>query len=333
VTRQVLPTFLHAVGATSADQTSATATAGATLVACNVQPLMLCNPYEPDGEDFHATPGQMFHLKVKGNDTPGGDGNSFAPGDFGLLDPPGLNSSGANLVRNLLSSQSPNFCYVNNVSPRTGQAVQKVNDGINVRFDMPVNGNTTGLDQSPAPNVIKGLVPKNSNNACNGQYQDPSPSVALPRDSNFTTIGNVQIGDGSLASPNTYWQNHYGANWPSDLLAAGQANRYLAYRRELGLDGYTAPTPLAGSETKAPVCQAQNAESTAERRIISVAVINCLANNVHGNAVTNVRSNKYANFFVPEPSAGGDVYAEFVEMITVDAGLNGKLHFVIQLYK
>ena len=70
--RQVVPTFLRAAGATSNNQTSATATAGSTTVACNVQPLMLCNPYEPLGQEFQATPGQMFWMKVKGSATPGG---------------------------------------------------------------------------------------------------------------------------------------------------------------------------------------------------------------------------------------------------------------------
>src|SRR5262245_6671025 len=161
VTREVAPMFLKAVGATANAQTSASAVAGSTPVACNVQPLMLCNPYEGTS-DFHATPGQLFHFKQKGNT------GGFSPGDFGLLDPPGVNSSGAKTIRNLLSQQSPNFCYVNEISPRPGQAAGDVADGINVRFDLTPNGNTSGLDQTAAQNVIKGIMtdPSNPGGAC-----------------------------------------------------------------------------------------------------------------------------------------------------------------------
>jgi Flp pilus assembly protein TadG len=328
-TRQVMPTFLRAAGATSNNQTSATATAGSDIVACNVQPLMLCNPYEPVGQEFHATPGQLFWMKTKGSDSPGGDGNSFAPGDFGLLDPPGYNSSGANLIRDLLSKQSPKFCYVNNVSPRTGHATQKVNEGINVRFDMQPNGSTSGMDLTPAPDVIKGLIP--NGDGCNFNGNPPEfPQARLPRDTNLTTIGNVKIGDGqmSAAAKTAYWQYHYGAgtDWP-----AGLTTRYQAYLRELGLDGQSAPT-VTGPEPRAPHCAPVGA-GTFKRRIISVAIVNCLANNVHGNSVTNVRSNAYADFFVTEPSIDGDVFAEFIEMITVSSGSGGKLHHIVQLYR
>jgi len=351
VTHSVAPAFLTAVGASAIGQTQATATAGSTMVACNVQPLMLCNPFEPSGKSFNTAvsdstvkPGLMFHMKVKGNSTPGGDGNSFAPGDFGLLDPPGLNSSGADTIRNLLSQQSPNFCYINNVSPRTGQAVSKVSDGINVRFDMKINGNLTGLDQSPAPDVIKGLKPKN----CNSGNYDPQPLAGppafLPQDSSYQTYGNLELGDGTLdaAAADNYWNYHYGSPWPNALKTPGQANRYLAYRLELALDGQTAPAPLINTESRAPTCNAANAESVASRRIISVAVVDCLANNIRGNSVANVRSSAYANFFITQPSvdystpsfnSNGEVWGEFVEMITPSSGGGGKLHQVVQLYR
>src|SRR5439155_23122806 len=55
VNRGIIPTLLRAVGATSTQQTSATATAGTGIVACNTQPMMLCNPMEPN--EFTATAG------------------------------------------------------------------------------------------------------------------------------------------------------------------------------------------------------------------------------------------------------------------------------------
>jgi hypothetical protein len=61
VVRQVKPVFLALIGAGTNDQTSASAIAGADTVACNVQPLMLCNPYEGTS-DFTQLPGSSFSL-------------------------------------------------------------------------------------------------------------------------------------------------------------------------------------------------------------------------------------------------------------------------------
>jgi hypothetical protein len=358
----VSPAFLIAVGAVNINQTSATATAANLPIVCKVQPLMMCNPLEPDGQDFYQAftggtlvkRGMEFHMKVKGSATPGGDGNSWAPGDFGLLDPPGLNSSGANLIRNLLSSQTPEFCYANNVSPRTGQAVQKVSDGLNVRFDMPVNGNQTGLDTTTAPNIIRGLYQQNCGSNpkynCTTTFSGPGSScsplppnatVPMPEDANLTIVGNMFKGDGTLNfaddglatktpySPNDYWNRHYGANWPSDLRAAGQANRYLAYRRELGLDGQTAPTPVAPPggvvEPRDPVCNVPPT-SDPERRIINVAIVNCIEQDVHGNSNITVRPTAYAKMFLFRPSwnystmnaNSGDVFGELTDVIPID---------------
>src|SRR5262245_38966889 len=127
VTREFAPSFLHAVGATANAQTSTSAVAGSSYVACNVQPLMVCNPWEeaanPADRIFanHVTAGMMFQLLNEG-------GNDLAPGDFGLLDPAGQSHSSSNDIRNLLSQNNPGFCYVNNVSPRTGQVTNKVLD-------------------------------------------------------------------------------------------------------------------------------------------------------------------------------------------------------------
>jgi hypothetical protein len=67
VVRQVNPVFLALIGAGT--KTSASAIAGADTVACNVQPLMLCNPYEGTS-DFHATAGQLFRFVVVTKRTP-----------------------------------------------------------------------------------------------------------------------------------------------------------------------------------------------------------------------------------------------------------------------
>jgi hypothetical protein len=322
---------------------------------------MLCNPYEGTS-DFSATAGQLFHFKQKGST------GGFSPGDFGLLDPPGVNSAGAKTIRNLLSQQSPNFCYVDQVSPRPGQAAGDVADGINVRFDLTPNGNTSGLNQTPAPDVIKGVMPDPSkrNAACNfsGQNyildQTPTNNGWLPgaTAASTTTIGSLSVGSTmDSAAADAYWNYHHGANWPT--VGGTRITRYQAYCQELGLGSdcrgsNTPPTWVANREPNAPQCAPVSAGDY-KRRLISVAVVNCQANNVQGNSTTNVRSNAYAVFFITSPSptsqpgalnnylgssTNGDIMAEFVETIT-PAGCAANptnpfcsgLHQVVQLYR
>jgi len=351
VTREVKPVFLALFGAGTNDKTSASAVAGSDTVACNVQPLMLCNPYEGTS-DFHATAGQLFRFKPKGSN------GSFSPGDFGLVDPPGLNSSGSKTIRNLLAATTPNFCYVDSISPRPGQAVQDVADGINVRFDMAPNGNTSGLDQTPAPDVIRGEMPDTPQHACNFNKYGPDPTSpasttytpetgALPGDTDMTANGNVDIGSTmDQTAANAYWNYHHGANWPANT------TRFQAYCNELGLGSMclgtnTPPTWAANTEAHAPQCAPANVRNSGDykRRIISVAVVNCLAQNVKGNSATNLKSNKYGEFFItdPSPTSGsnaGTILGEFIRFVTpgscdsnsTDPFCNA-LHRIVQLYR
>ena len=321
VNRSIVPTMLRAVGAKTAAQTSASAMATQGIVACNTQPMMLCNPMEP--KDFTATPGQMFHLKPK----EGGGSNDFAPGDFGLVDPPGFTSSGANDVRNLLSKQSPEYCYANLVSPRTGHATGPVMDGLNVRFDRVPSGNVSGMDTSAAPNVIDAMEPQSSKGKPNCNQFDPVVGgVKLPRDT-LTTAPGTEIGSGpNIADLNAYWQHHYGANWPGDL----PTTRYAGYLRELGLNG-TAPTKLAKTEPSAPVCTGVSSVGQL-RRVLYVSIVNCEAWGVQGNSVNNVFASQYAEFFITEPSDDGSLYTEFVRSVTPETS-GGKLHRIIQLVR
>jgi Flp pilus assembly protein TadG len=358
VTREVKPTFLHAVHASSNRQTSASAVAGTTSVACNVQPLMLCNPYEGTS-DFNATAGQLFVLKQKGST------GGFSPGDFGLVDPPGVNSSGSKTIRNLLAATTPNFCYVNNISPRPGQATGDVSDAINVRFDLAPNGNTTGLDQTPAPNVTKGIMPDTPQHACNlNKYQaDGASSVRnymLPgaTAASTTTVGSLTIGSTmDSTAANAYWNYHHGANWP-----AGITTRFQAYCQELGLGSdclgsNSPPTWVANTEPRAPQCAPAGVRNSGDykRRLIAVAIVNCLAQNVQGNSATNLKSNEYGVFFVTNPSptsqpnplnnylgssSNGEIVAEFVKTINQgDCAVNpaqpycNGLHQIVQLYR
>jgi Flp pilus assembly protein TadG len=336
----VAPTFLAALNITSSQNTSAQAVAGSTFVACNVQPLMLCNPNEPNA--FNPAVGTLFGFTQQGG------GGGFSPGDFSLLDPGGSTHSGAKDLRNLLSASNPQFCYVNNVSPRPGQAAGDVADGINVRFDMQPNGNTNGLDQTPAPNVLKGIIPKVTGNGCswNGNLPTQPPAhAALPDDTDTALNSNSHMWEGHTMDTtwaNDYWNYHYGTSLPSGITMRSQM-----YCRERGLAlncltnptdpptaGQAAPTPGAGTAQRRPQCAPSSVRNsgTDRRRIISVAIVNCLDQGVQGNQAATVRSNKYAEFFLTKPVASdGVIWAEFLRFMTPSSD-GSQLHQVVRLY-
>jgi len=327
VTRAVVPTFLVAVGATSIAQTSATATAGSLYVACNVQPLMLCNPNEPN--PFTGNPGDLYGFTVTGNT------GGYSPGDFSLLDPAGQTHSSAGDIEKLLAASLPNFCYVDTVSPAQGQKTIDVASGVNVRFDISPTGNPKGIDTTPAPNVIKG----DDSNTCLKSQNVTSPPAnnatvnqtldALPGNINMVQVGSSYTG-GTMDTigAGSYWTAHHdNTGWPS--INGVPATRYQVYQMERA-----GPVAWNGtsSETPAPHC-ASVPTGDDSRRIVSVAIVNCLSQNIQGNSNATAQSNLYADFFLTRPVDKTNViYAEFVRFVTSQSD-GSKLHQIVQLYR
>ncbi len=333
--------FAGVVGGPQQMRARGRATAGIGFVACAIQPMFICNPDE--STNFAPARGELFLFKAKEPAT-GGGGNYFYPGDFGLLDPPGLNSSGANLIKENLASESPPLCYINSLSVRTGQAAGPVDDGINVRFDM-FGGSSP--NHPPAPNVIKGKLPKN-NNSCPNNYD---PGVPVPKDSCFysgtcAAYGPMRKGTadwGTTPEATAYWNEHHDGRLPTDFVNAsgkhyGQPGytRFDLYLNELGITDVTQtpnPPPLPtgatpSAEDPAPTCKPAGSPS---RRIIYTAVINCAEYGVTGNSQPPMSSVSMAKWFVTHPASGGEVWVEFIEMLT-PASDNDKLKAIVQLY-
>src|SRR5260370_5321214 len=117
----------------------------------------------------------------------------------------------------------------------------------------------------------------------------------LPGNPDMTAQGNAFVGNTmDPTAANAYWNYHHGANWPANT------TRFQAYCQELGLGSMcrgtnTPPTWVANTEANAPHCAPAGVRNSGDytRRIISVAIVNCLANNVRGNSVANLRSKTF----------------------------------------
>src|SRR5262249_34130657 len=146
---------------------------------------------------------------------------------------------------------------------------------------------------TPAAIKIDGLShtnPQNGNLNCNQLYdvsvatpRVTSPSKPLPLDPQPWTstggTGGSQIGNGvSLTDLQAYWDNHH----PAFTLPAGTI-RYDVYLKEDPVNGTTEgrqwkPT----SEQAGPQCASTGTESIASRRVLQVAVVDCVYWGVQG---------------------------------------------------
>jgi hypothetical protein len=358
VARSFTAQFVEAAGGSSLITSRAAAIAGATSVACAVQPLMLCNPWGTGDLADHISPGQMMYLKRKTGS------NNTLPGNFGLLDPPGQSSSSAGEVAKLISSSNPNFCFINLTTVRTGSVTSSVESGIGDRFDMN-KPPATGAGVQPAPNVIKGIMPQ-SGKSCpknNPNSFDLAQTMPMPRDSCMPALNSppstadtcsnsyvnasgdrLPIGNGNWSAQAAgYWASHHTGSAPSGLgdpTSGSYITRYKLYLRETGCDettGTCTGTPQSGyawstavgTEPHAPLCSGVSPGGL-DRRIIYVNVSDC--STMSGGTKTSINGDQLAKFFLTEPSLDGAIYAEFISVTRV-GDRDSKLHKIVQLYR
>lgn len=132
-----------------------------------------------------------------------------------------------------------------------------------------------------------------------------------------------QVGNGNW-DRNAYFRvNHPGLDWGAAMTSrygTTAVSRYQVYRWEL--DGNMPSTRAAGSSGNAygaAICTAPGLTPPADqdRRRISAAVVNCVAEGVRGSS-TNIRVDSWVELFLVEPSLGrprtnaGDVYVEVI---------------------
>jgi hypothetical protein len=318
----------------------ATAVAGFTREVCNSPPLMMCNPYESGGnKDFTPIIGQQILLKTQGS------GSSWVPGDFGLLDSADTGGEddctgglgGTNRIRCVLALVNPNTqCVGDRVNIRPGQATS-VHAGLNVRFDIwdpPLQTKQSDPAFAPAANVTKGMSHPANQCALN-KFTTAPDTVPLPRDGCFEagTCDGGRFGDGiTTAELSAYWSaNHGGAALPGELIGG---TRYDVYRYEID-HGMIPESTDPNGEQGTPSCAPAGVDSALrDRRVLIVAVVNCIEQGIQGNR-DDVPVVAFARMFMTEPVGDGpedDLYAEVLGVVR-PGGNDGVLHEFPQLYR
>lgn len=336
-------------GADAPDSTArASAVAGFTQYACDITPLMFCIPEA--GFDANASTGRMIRLRSGGKDA------SWAPGDFGFLDPkdtlidpngPCAGKTGVNLTSCLIGANgSITRCFsIRGVDIEPGQKVGIEDAIFNVRFDIfkgIMNGERNNAAYAPAPNVIKGIVPA-SGGQCVGNNEAISPdTVGIPRDDCLTlgTCDTYGDGDWSLGRADYVATNYGGIDpHPSAL------TRYDYYKAEIDAAGggaSTNPLLIGKAETGRPQCSMHQATDP-DRRVVVAAAIDCNAYPL-GGAAEDVPVEEFVKLFLTEPVGDDglspptlDIWAEVIGSAGGDGSGNGDdggiFRDVVQLYR
>lgn len=288
------------------------ATAQTMPYICHAPPLMMCDLAELD-PSFDPTEDANIGRQVRLKEPAAGGGGAWAPGNFGLLALPD-GSSGASDIAGALAAEEPADCYKLDVLTATGAKTNKVKDGINARFDIST------FSDPPAPNVIN-----------------------YPLDDDLIVDSSAVIGDGAW-DIDAYWVAKHGTTAPAAL---GGASRYQAYLYEMGetfardnkKTSYPIPAggPPAGFTTVTPpaadipvdaanptlpdydgVPQNTPASNGHARRLIQVALLQCVADGINGHG-TYPTHGRYVEMFITQevrdpPDAA--IYAEIVRSLS-----------------
>ncbi len=321
---------------------AASAVAGLSIYTCDVQPMMFCLP---NGGDYSAEDhiGDMILLRA------GGPSAAWAPGDFGFLDPRGVfvnqrgpcaGLNGAPLLRCLLGAVDHiTECFdQRGVDIEPGQKAGLENSIFNVRFDIYNQSMNNARyrnnpSYAPAPNVIKDMLPRGGGSCIGNNWDQSHDTMALPRDTCFTNGSCARFGDGNWSVGRTAYET---TNYGGPVAARASARtRYQYYLAEIAGAG-GGPILTGRLETGRPTCSAQP-YAPPDRRVITVAGIDCAANNIRG-AASNVPVEEFFRIFLTEPvdasmNIWGEVVGSASEIGTGAGGTGGLVRDVVQLYR
>ena len=319
----------------------ATAFAGMGSAICGVEPLMICNPDEPNGNNDLNYPFDIAGREGIGIELV--DDEQDVPGNFGFLES-GLGGA-SGLLKVLSYNEPPSNCLpVSGVETKPGFNAS-VMDGLNTRFDIVSSNDCPGGGPCSASlNSRKDLVRHNS---CNweephanaadqattappryrptvpNQELDPSITprfMGHPRDICHASGENADCGIGNRLG-NGWWDrgayfrsNHPGLDWVNEPGLGANVTRYQTYLWEAeDVEARLKPPKitLVGNPEKnaysTPVAGKCHAPGLApvpngpDRRLVSAAVLNCKAIGVHGRQ-TQAPVLKWVNLFLVEPA-------------------------------
>jgi len=299
---------------------SASATAGRNFFICGFSHMMMCNPFETSSRDLRdeIETGQQFILNQQGN--------SWSPGNFGFLQPPSQSSGGgAGAVGEYLADERSAECARAVFTTATGAMTQTVSSALNTRFDLyappsPFNRPDAPSRWPPAPNVI-----------------------SYPRDQTWRAEDSrYGYGDWNRAA---YFSTYH--DWQLYPRPPGWAEmtRWEVYNWEINENKLPSKSPLRPAETDTTYDGIPDpdhlymgvyppARSVAERRLVAVAVINCLAHNISGNTTFPlVPPEGFAKLFLTESVANPPDVMVLAEYVSWTEGSDTNYHIDIQLYE
>ncbi len=357
---------LTAIGAEAdlpaGSEVASSAVAGSKTWYCDITPLMFCSPYADKGRlRANLTPGRMISLK---------NGNTWGPGNFGLLDivgdasgPCGSPNQGANYWRcvvGLVGGATGCVDGEGTVDLRPGNVAGPVESGLNTRFDLYQTSLKKESDNplyAPAPNVVKGTSGGgggngnngngngnngnngngNGNNGNNGNGNgnnaggSSTDTIALPRDDCFA--------NGSCPDPrfgDGVWDRDLYVDTNHDGVAPPNAGttRYEMYLAEIA--AANGGDILQGkAETGRPETSPYMVDDPS-RRVLTAAAVDCDSQNVKGNA-SGIEVLDYFNLFLTEPAGSpknGDIWVEVIGPADIGDGTSaGSVKDVVQLYR
>lgn len=326
------------VAAFSSGTLTATAFAGMGSAICGVEPVMMCNPDEPNGNadytyDFDVTSRIGIGIELV-------DDEQDAPGNFGFLES-GLGGA-SGLIKVLGHDNAPANCLAaDGVITKPGFNAS-VMDGLNTRFDIVgTNACPDGGPCSPSINVRKDLV---RNNACNWdeptatdaeqlsnsppRYRPASNTTELPSTVTPVIMGHPRdichaaginascptggrLGDGFWDRGAYFRSNHPGLDWAAEPGLGSDVTRYETYKWELEnvanrlepKNTLNNPTRTAYGTPQSGKCRAPGLMPAAgdDRRVITAAILNCKAIALHGRSKKSPVL-KWVDLFLVEPS-------------------------------
>ena len=372
----VLSVRIGGVGtAPTSGTASAVAVAGVNQVTCNYPAFMMCNPAEAGGNtgaEYAGVVGEVIKLVENGDQNA-----TWGAGNFGLIDPPGETTAGAPAVAEHIATAGDTGCLSTLISQNTGVQVGPSQEGLNVRFDMftgKFKNAKNRSDLAPASNVTKGRYIDGPPG--NPVFPMHAPAVGLPMPTHSCFDTDTCAG---LASVNSdkfapvldaagwadYWNiNHNGLNFnnlanfdsgvdldgdgisdPIDVNGDGNVSRNEMYDWENEAGAIPDNTSPAGSDSTVTAENGNYKNYTgsgavsAFRRLVSVAVVNCIEQNITGNTSNSgklIRPKSITKIFlvkpVPDPSVGHAIFVEIAGESTIDTGTPA-VHDIIQLYR